>query len=223
MVRPWWPWSTASLPASSLARKGSTPSCIAAKGGMGRGGRQKLEADRVDILSGTWQGHSIGSPIALLVPNRDYKIEQMGGSSASPAGTWRPERFNQTSPDRFAACWSGPALARRPCELRPARWPSSCLVPLGSRCLAMWSRLIRLRFSPGPGTLQEQRAMRERSELYTLDPDRDAGAEIADRTKRPSRATRWAESSRFGSRAFPSGWVHTRNGTRSSTADWPRP
>ncbi len=47
------------------------------QGGYGRGGRQKLETDHVDILSGMWRGRSIGSPIALLVPNKDYKIEQM--------------------------------------------------------------------------------------------------------------------------------------------------
>ena len=47
------------------------------QGGYGRGGRQQLEADRVDILSGVWRGRSIGSPIALLVANHDYKIERM--------------------------------------------------------------------------------------------------------------------------------------------------
>ena len=47
------------------------------QGGYGRGGRQELERDRVEILSGIWRGETLGSPIALLVPNKDSKIEQM--------------------------------------------------------------------------------------------------------------------------------------------------
>ena len=40
------------------------------QGGYGRGGRQKLETDRVEILTGVWQGTTLGSPIALQVINR---------------------------------------------------------------------------------------------------------------------------------------------------------
>ncbi len=47
------------------------------QGGYGRGGRQKLETDEVDVLTGIWQGKSIGSPIALQVINRDYKLERL--------------------------------------------------------------------------------------------------------------------------------------------------
>ncbi|MBI2036248.1 chorismate synthase [Candidatus Microgenomates bacterium] len=38
---------------------------------FGRGGRGKIEADEVNILSGVRFGKTIGSPIALLVENRD--------------------------------------------------------------------------------------------------------------------------------------------------------
>jgi len=47
------------------------------QGGYGRGGRQKLETDEVDVLTGIWQGKSIGSPITLQVINRDYKLERL--------------------------------------------------------------------------------------------------------------------------------------------------
>src|SRR5687767_15151742 len=40
--------------------------------GYGRGGRMKIEQDRVDILSGVRHGRTIGSPIALKVANRDW-------------------------------------------------------------------------------------------------------------------------------------------------------
>src|SRR5271167_3046631 len=48
------------------------------QGGYGRGGRQRIETDRVDILSGVWQGRSLGSPIALVVENKDAKLERLG-------------------------------------------------------------------------------------------------------------------------------------------------
>ncbi len=46
------------------------------KQGYGRGGRMEIEADQVEILSGIKGGISIGTPIALFIRNRDYRIEE---------------------------------------------------------------------------------------------------------------------------------------------------
>ncbi|MFA6599732.1 MAG: chorismate synthase [Candidatus Omnitrophota bacterium] len=46
--------------------------------GYGRGGRQKIESDRVEILGGVLKGISTGAPVGLLLANRDFKIDQMG-------------------------------------------------------------------------------------------------------------------------------------------------
>lgn len=40
--------------------------------GYGRGGRMKIESDTVKILSGVRHGKSLGSPIALMIENRDF-------------------------------------------------------------------------------------------------------------------------------------------------------
>ncbi len=40
--------------------------------GYGRGGRQKIEKDRVEALAGIRHGHTIGAPIALRIENRDW-------------------------------------------------------------------------------------------------------------------------------------------------------
>jgi chorismate synthase len=42
------------------------------QGGYGRGGRMRIESDTVQILSGIRLGRTIGSPITLLVENRDW-------------------------------------------------------------------------------------------------------------------------------------------------------
>lgn len=43
------------------------------QGGYGRGGRMKIESDRVEILSGVRGGKTLGSPVALMVKNKDYQ------------------------------------------------------------------------------------------------------------------------------------------------------
>ncbi len=40
--------------------------------GYGRGGRQKIEKDEVQILSGIRYGKTLGSPVALIIENRDF-------------------------------------------------------------------------------------------------------------------------------------------------------
>lgn len=45
--------------------------------GYGRGGRMTIETDRAEILSGVRAGVTIGGPIALYVPNKDFKINEL--------------------------------------------------------------------------------------------------------------------------------------------------
>ncbi len=42
------------------------------QGGHGRGGRMKIEADHAEIFSGVRWGKTIGSPIAILIENKDW-------------------------------------------------------------------------------------------------------------------------------------------------------
>lgn len=48
--------------------------CLALRqSGYGRGARQKIETDKVEILSGVRNGKTLGSPVTLAVFNRDYE------------------------------------------------------------------------------------------------------------------------------------------------------
>src|SRR5437763_11463951 len=40
--------------------------------GYGRGGRMKIERDAAQVLSGVRHGQALGSPIALMIENRDH-------------------------------------------------------------------------------------------------------------------------------------------------------
>ncbi|HQA46865.1 MAG TPA: chorismate synthase, partial [Phycisphaerae bacterium] len=46
------------------------------QGGYGRGGRQKIEKDVANILSGVRRGRTIGSPLAIELVNKDWRIDQ---------------------------------------------------------------------------------------------------------------------------------------------------
>jgi len=54
--------------------------------GYGRSPRQKLEADQVEVLAGLRQGRTLGTPLALVVRNRDHKNWTWGMSPWPPNG-----------------------------------------------------------------------------------------------------------------------------------------
>ncbi|MBC7286766.1 MAG: chorismate synthase [Armatimonadetes bacterium] len=60
--------------------------------GYGRGGRMKIEADCIDVLSGLRHGRTLGSPITLLIWNRDWASwqEDMSPGLTSGIETLRP-------------------------------------------------------------------------------------------------------------------------------------
>lgn len=46
------------------------------QGGYGRGGRQQIEEDALELRSGLRQGRTIGSPIVGRIVNRDHRLDQ---------------------------------------------------------------------------------------------------------------------------------------------------
>ncbi|HET6231030.1 MAG TPA: chorismate synthase [Longimicrobiaceae bacterium] len=58
------------------------------QGGYGRGGRMRIESDRAEILSGIRHGETLGSPVAMLVRNRDWAnwTEAMSAAPVENAG-----------------------------------------------------------------------------------------------------------------------------------------
>lgn len=49
------------------------PELTRRQGGYGRGRRMKIESDRVEVLSGLRLGETLGSPLAMLIWNRDWE------------------------------------------------------------------------------------------------------------------------------------------------------
>ena len=142
------------------------------QGGYGRGGRQRLEADQAEVLSGVWRGVTLGSPIALLIPTKDYKIDRMEDLPAPRPGhgdlsgsikyfsSIRAILERASARDTVARVAAG-ALAKQ------------LLAPLGIAALGYVAAVGAIAIEPKPGTLPEHRALRDRSLVYTLNPDQD--------------------------------------------------
>lgn len=65
--------------------------------GYGRGGRMKIEQDRAEIVAGVRHSHTIGSPVAILIRNRDWQnwtealpVEDMDGAEDKKKPVTRP-------------------------------------------------------------------------------------------------------------------------------------
>jgi len=65
--------------------------------GYGRGGRMKIEQDRAEIVSGVRHSHTIGSPIAIIIRNRDWQnwtealpVEDVDGAEDKKKPVTRP-------------------------------------------------------------------------------------------------------------------------------------
>src|ERR1700722_6711262 len=50
------------------------------QGGYGRGGRQKLETDHAEFLSGVRLGKTIASPVAMVIPNKDSRLDDLAAT-----------------------------------------------------------------------------------------------------------------------------------------------
>ena len=67
------------------------------QGGYGRGGRMKIERDQVRVLSGVRHGKTLGSPVAMMIENRDWpnweetmSVRQVSEQAAEKRRVTRP-------------------------------------------------------------------------------------------------------------------------------------
>src|SRR4030095_8092205 len=142
------------------------------QGGYGRGGRQRIETDAVEVLSGVWHNTTLGSPIALQVINKDYKLERLD-DIARP----RPGHGDLTGAIKYLGPIRG-VLERASARETTVRVAAGSLCKqllqqFGIETLGYVVELGGIRIDPLPGTLAEKRARRETSEIYALDPSKD--------------------------------------------------
>lgn len=143
------------------------------QGGYGRGGRQHLETDTVDVLSGVWHGITLGSPLALMIPNKDYKIEQMEDLDRP-----RPGHGDLSGSIKYLssirAILERASARETTTKVAAGALAKQLLSPFGITVFGYVVEVGPIVVKAKSGTLQEQIALRDKSELYTLNPDQDA-------------------------------------------------
>ena len=149
------------------------------QGGYGRGGRQKLEQDAVNILSGVWQSVTLGSPIALQIVNNDYKLERLKELERP-----RPGHADLTGAIKYLGSIRG-VLERSSARETAARVAAGALARLllrefGIQTVSYVVELGQMQLGT-QGTeglsVGELRALRDQSSIYSVRPHSDPEAE----------------------------------------------
>ncbi|HMV33290.1 MAG TPA: chorismate synthase, partial [Gemmatimonadales bacterium] len=155
--------------------------------GYGRGARMKIEKDRIEWLAGVRAGETLGSPVAMMVHNRDWaNWEEIMAAEGTP-GEERRRRLNRPRPghadlvgvmkyDRHDA---RDILERASARETTARVAAGALarrlleefgVDVGSHVVSLGGITV-----PAPVELPwPLNAAADRSEVRVLDPARDA-------------------------------------------------
>jgi chorismate synthase len=87
--------------------------------GYGAGPRMKIEQDRVQLLSGVMEGHTIGAPLALLIENRDHA--RWRGRSIPPFTVPRPGHADLVGAIKYGYRDLRPSLERASARETAAR------------------------------------------------------------------------------------------------------
>jgi chorismate synthase len=143
------------------------------QGGYGRGGRQRIETDKVDVRTGIWHGMTLGSPIALEVVNRDYKLERLDDLPRP-----RPGHGDLTGAIKYLGSIRG-ILERASARETAVRVAAGALAKqlLAAFDITVFGYVTEVggeKIEPVDGTLEELKAIRDKSELYGLNLERDA-------------------------------------------------
>ncbi|WP_254508899.1 chorismate synthase [Anatilimnocola floriformis] len=142
------------------------------QGGYGRGGRMRIETDTVDVLSGIWKGETLGSPIALQVINKDYKLERLGDLQRP-----RPGHGDLTGSIKYLGSIRG-ILERASARETTVRVAAGALARqlLSAFHIDVIGYVVELggiKLDPVDLPFAERLQRREASEVYSLVPERD--------------------------------------------------
>lgn len=152
------------------------------QGGYGRGKRQQLETDAVDVLTGVWQGKTLGSPITLQVINRDYKLERLKDLERP-----RPGHGDLTGAVKYLGSIRGilERASARETAVRVAAGMlcKQLLAQFGIDTIGYVTELGGVKIETPPGNIEQHRQLRDQSVIYCLDPSRNQEfVEFIDRT-----------------------------------------
>jgi chorismate synthase len=147
------------------------------QGGYGRGARQRIETDTAEVLTGVRRGRTIGSPVTLLIANKDSRLDDL--AKTPPVHTPRPGHADLAGSLKYLTTDCRETLERASARETAARVAACAL----ARCLLRHERVQIDLFSftrsilaaaTGVAVTREAlptlRAARDASETYCPDP-----------------------------------------------------
>jgi chorismate synthase len=149
------------------------------QGGYGRGGRQKIETDRVDFLTGVRMNKTIASPVTMLIPNKDSRLDDP--TATPPLHRPRPGHADLAGSIKWLTTDCRETLERASARETAARVAAGGL----ARCFLKQFGIEVFGFvrAVGPATSsaevtpenwRELLKTRDTSEVYALDAQSDA-------------------------------------------------
>lgn len=167
--------------------------------GHGRGGRQKIEHDRAEVRAGLRDGVTLGSPLAIAVPNRDWdnwsKVMDPWGVDPAAAAKRRPAAPRPGHADLAGAWKYGHGEDLRNVLERASARETAARVAAGAVCKQLLARcgceirsgvlaLGGVTLREGPPSFADLLQVDEGSPLRTVAPGReDELVALVDRAK----------------------------------------
>jgi chorismate synthase len=144
------------------------------QGGYGRGGRQKIETDHAEFLTGIRLGKTIASPVTMLIPNKDARLDDL--AATPPLHRPRPGHPDLAGSIKWLTTDCREILERASARETAARVAAGAL----SRCLLRQFGIEVFGFvrAVGPASaavlpsaenFHELLALRDQSDLYCPD------------------------------------------------------
>jgi chorismate synthase len=149
------------------------------QGGYGRGGRQKIETDHVEFLTGVRMGRTIGSPVTMLIPNKDNRLDDP--AATPPLHRPRPGHADLAGSIKWLTTDCRETLERASARETAARVAAGAL----ARCFLKQFGIevfgfvrqvgeARADVTVTPDNWQDLLKARDGSEVYCPDPSADA-------------------------------------------------
>jgi chorismate synthase len=148
------------------------------QGGYGRGSRQQIEQDRVEILAGVRRGRTLPGPIVLVVRNRDARLE-----TAPEVGRPRPGHADLAGALKYLDLDMRNVLERASARETAGRVAAGGLARalLAQFGIDVLAYVIRIGGAVArvPAAVAERRRHRDSSDVYAPDPEAGAAMKAA--------------------------------------------
>ncbi len=138
------------------------------QGGYGRGARMRIEHDSVDILSGVRFGETIGSPLALLIRNRDWDnwrgaMAVAGEPSGAPVTVPRPGHADFAGALKYGRADLRDVLERASARETAARVAAGAAARmlLAQIGVEIWSQVLSIGSAQAPPDARPWRELRD--------------------------------------------------------------